>query len=151
MLIEYKRKKAIVIGFFIRTGKGKNLARIMDIKTQKEDWVDFDKISILDGRLPAKTSISRTKSRDGKDFTIDIGIDESFTDKDFYDKLEDGEPFTSKIYYDYLDSITDLHNLSRIPHPEVIIQKELTSEQKRLKKIEDELNEGLKLLEQDNK
>lgn len=111
MLVEYKGKKAIVIDFFIRTSKAKNLALIMYIKTRKQDWVDFDKISILDGRLPANTSISRTKSHNGKDFTIYVGIDESFTNKQFYDKLDDEDPVTTKIYDDYINSIMDLHGV----------------------------------------
>lgn len=111
MLVEYKGKKAIVIDFFIGTTKSKDSALIMYIENRKQDWVDFDNISILDGRLPANTSISRIKSHDGKDFTIYVGIDESFTDKQFYDKLEDEDPVTTKIYDDYINSIIDLHGI----------------------------------------
>lgn len=143
MLIEKENEKYLVTGFFIRKSSIVDYVSAINIKTHEHFDFDLSTVSIIDGRFPPNFSMMRHVYHDGT-VSFVFSIDNEFTDDDFWEKYEDGDPDARQTYYDFLDSLTDLHGLPRIKHPEIIIPEgKPTEEQKRLKALEDELNSYL--------
>ncbi len=147
MLVEKNGEKYIVEGFFIRKNDGVDYLSVINIETHSYSTVALHEVSILDGRFPPNFSMKRHVYNDGSVSFI-FSIDNEFTDVDFWDKYEDDDPAARKTYYEFLDGLTTLHKLPKIPHPEIKIPEKETQEQRRQKALSDELDEYLRIGEE---
>lgn len=147
MLVEKNGEKYIVENFFLRKDDRIDYLAVIDIRTHSRSIVALHEVSILDGRFPPNFSMKRHVESDGSVSFI-FSIDNGFTDVDFWNKYEDDDPAARKIYYEFLDGLTTLHKLPKIPHPEIKIPEKETQEQRRQKALSDELDEYLRIGEE---
>ena len=147
MIVKHKDtgKEYLVKGFWINKNKRRDCFSCIEIKTSKYEHIDMKEVSIIDGRFPPNFSMMRHIESDGA-ISFIFGIDNEFTNDEFWEDYEDGQRYAVKKYHDFLDGLTDLHGLPRMKHPEIPAppeEHEPTEEERRLKRIEDELNSYL--------
>ena len=138
-------KEYLVTGFCIHKGRREDDFSVVDIETMQHKHINMDEVIIMDGRFPPNFSMFRHIWSNGNTSFL-FSLDNGFTKDDFWEDYEDNVPYALQAYYDFLDGLTDLHGLPRMKHPEIPAppeEHEPTEEERRLKRIEDELNSYL--------
>ena len=158
MLIEFKGKKFIVIVMCIYKNANKLFQKksnedcllCMDIQNEKKEWLKFDDVEIIDGKMPNCLGISRHKDSEGN-LSICFQLNDMIVDANFWDKLDEDDPAATKKYYDFIDEIMKLHNLQNVKRPEILTNKIdiLTEEERRKNDLSDELESYLDLADDD--
>ena len=148
MIVKHKNtgKEYLVEEFWIDKSSEEDCFFCIDIETSKSEDFRMRDVLIVDGHLPPNFAMMRYTKNDGN-IVFKFGMDSALIcPSEFWEDYEDGQRYAVKKYYDFLDGLTDLHGLPRMKHPEIPAppeEHEPTEEERRLKRIEDELNSYL--------